>query len=128
MEAGRKEGRPLRAAAARALTASESRERREDSHTKIGRTHSQNQEELWKTLSKTVGDHCATLTPLYLRTVYPVRPDGCSHMKGQRASRDLRLENNFYFFFLDSNVVQLVLYWQVGGHFVVAPFVVVVIV
>ena len=58
-------GRPFRAAAARALTGEESRESREVSLTKIGRTHSQNQEELWKTLSKTVGDHCATLTPLY---------------------------------------------------------------
>ena len=100
-ERGREGGRPLRAAAARALTAEESRESREVSLTKIGRTHSQNQEELWKTLSKTVGDHCATLTPLYLRIVYPVRPDGCSHMKGQRTSRDLRLEYNFYFFFFD---------------------------
>ena len=62
---GRERGRPLRAAAARALTGEESRESREVSLTKIGRTHSQNQEELWKTLSKTVGDHCATLTPLY---------------------------------------------------------------
>ena len=69
--AGRKGGRekegrrrPLRAAAARALTAEESRESREDSLTKIGRTHSQNQEELWKTLSKTVGDQEVTIVQL----------------------------------------------------------------
>ena len=69
--AGRKGGRekggrrrPLRAAAARALTAEESRESREDSLTKIGRTHSQNQEELWKTLSKTVGDQEVTTVQL----------------------------------------------------------------
>ena len=60
MEAGRKGGRPLWAAAGRALTAEESRESREDSHTKIGRTHSQNQEELWKTFSKTIADQEST--------------------------------------------------------------------
>ena len=66
MEAGRKGGRPLWAAAGRALTAEESRESREDSHTKIGRTHSQNQEELWKTFSKTVADQESTTMQTYL--------------------------------------------------------------
>ena len=66
MEAGRKEGRPFRAAAARALTGEESRESREDSHTKIGRTHSQNQDELWKTFSKTVADQTYLYFTLFI--------------------------------------------------------------
>ena len=105
---GRERGRPLRAAAARALTGEESRESREVSLTKIGSDSFTKPGGVMEDSLKNSGRSLCNFNSTLFKNSLP-RPSGWmqpyERTKDFQRSRDLRLENNFYFFCLDSNVV-----------------------